>query len=222
MTLNWTTEGDFSEIVDALEEITLMRSCASEEVVIAGAWRFHELSEEVEGTNGAVLRITSEWHLPIASGVDAPIVADRLLDGFGNCWSLTQIERLRGSTRYRCQARRVQIRPEAAEWIDIEKAVWEEVEIEQVATLQISDWIPERQALRGHLWRISSSTQGSSDQTISDQYRIAFTEPVKVTSHHRIKTHVGEIYDVIDQDDNHNLGDLWMVDIEQTNTASAA
>ncbi len=213
--MNWTTEGDFSGVIDTLEEITLLRKSTLEELIIPTAWRFHEISEEEAGTNGLVRRITSEWHLPIESGVNEPMISDRLLDGFGNCWTLTHIERLRGSTRFRCQARRVKIRPEESEWVDIEKAIWEEVDIDQVSTLQITSWVIEFQALRGHLWRVSTSTKGSFDETIVDRYRIAFTEPVAVTPHNRIRTHAGEIYRVVDQSENHALGELWTIDLEK-------
>ncbi len=219
MTSNWNTEGDFAEVVDTLEPVTLLSKGGQEEAIYDKVWKFHVQSTEIQGTEGAVVHLDAVWQLPIDDQLLTPIVGSRLLEEDSTCWVITKVEVLRGRTRIRCEARRVELAVGTAEWLDIERSIWGEVDIEGTLTPQILDWHIVRQALRGHIWSLAISQSGSEGEILQETFRLALTEPYHLTPHHRVRTQAGVIYQVVEGIEAARLGELWIYELRQETNA---
>ncbi|MGL4512304.1 MAG: hypothetical protein ACRCT8_04380 [Lacipirellulaceae bacterium] len=104
MSIAWNAAGDFAEVVDTLESVRLWRAGAASPGAWTTGWRFSQRTP-AEGAS-ALPPVPSKvvWQLPFFEGTAAPAPGDRLIDAAGGDWTLQVVERLRGSTRYRCEA----------------------------------------------------------------------------------------------------------------------
>lgn len=105
MPLSWNTIGDFSQVVDGLEPITLRRAGTMEEVAIAAAWRFSQIQTAAEAGSGFDFQTDCVWQFEWDEEVAPPQVGDDLIDSDDHEWTILQVERLRGPTRWRCLGR---------------------------------------------------------------------------------------------------------------------
>lgn len=202
MTVAWTAGDDFEQAVDTLEEVVVRpRECA--DALSTVGWRFSEELTEVEGSKGAVRAVESVWQLPIPEGgVYSP--GDRLVDVSGRRHILTSVARLRGGTRLRCSARRLEFSPLAAEWFDLERGE-SPAPAPPVAPVA---WSLERGAIRGVAYRTATVDAGAESAPV-ERYRVVLDEPVVATPLHRFRTHAGVIYRVIPQAYSDPLGAGW-------------
>ena len=210
MTLGWKADDDFTQVVDTLETVTLKRAGCSDEVTME-AWRFSDKTNDEPGTEGAVHRSEAIWQLPFIEGTAPPAVGDRLIDGAGACWIVVQVDQFRGETRRRCFTRRVSLRADVAEWMDLEKAVWEPVvpEPDDGPELEITSWQVVRPALRAYAARIETSSDSIAGELAVQKYRITLTEPVEATPNYRFHCHAGRSFRVVEQTIKNDLGEGW-------------
>ena len=220
MSMNWDAEGDFARVVDTLVPITLLSKGGQQETSM-DAWKFRVQVAEIAGTEGDVLHWDAIWQVPSEDSLQIPRVGSRLLESDSTCWILTKVEELQGKTRLRCEARRVELAVGTADWLEVQRSNWEEVDVDGTLTPQIVDWQTEREALRGHIWSIKSKQSGTEGESFTETYRVALTEPYRLTPHHRVMTQAGVIYSVVEGAEVPRLGELWIYDLRrETNAVS--
>lgn len=220
MPMNWNAEGDFAKVVDTLESITLLSRGGQQEANL-NAWKFSEKITEIPGTEGKVLHWDAIWQVPNEDSLYNPIIGSRLLESDNTCWILTSVEELQGKTRLRCEARRVELAVGTADWLEVQHSNWEEVDVEETPTPQVVDWLTEREALRGHIWLNNSEQSGAAGEVLVETYRVALTEPYKLSPHHRVKTQAGVIYSVVAGTEAARLGELWIYGLRRETNAIA-
>lgn len=189
MASGWNVAGDFAEVVDTLESVVWKRRCGDERTV--EAWRFFESTGEASAPELGVRLHDAVWQLPLVEGDDAPAPGDKLIDASGVCWTVWRAEKLRGSTRWRCDARRAVVRRDLVEWIDLEEAIVDTSGPDPV----ITGWRIVRPSLRGAVTWVRSELDEASLETL-DTYQITLTEPVEATGNHRFRTHAGRAFRV--------------------------
>ena len=189
MPIDWDPLGDFDQVVDTLESVTWKRVCEGDEKQV-NAWRFSESASQHPQAGEALTYHDTVWQIPYESGDPGPQVGDRLIEADSTCWTIHKCERLRGPTRYRCEARRVSIRRDLAEWFDLEEAVWD---LSGPAPV-VSGWKVTSPPLRGCAVLLKTEAD-LDDLTSPDEiYLITVTEPLQVTTNHRFRTHAGRIF----------------------------
>ena len=188
--LTWDASGDFLEVVDTLEEITWKDGCGGEEVTL-NAWRFSERSIASPEGSSSFTVFESTWQLQPVAGVESPAVGDRLVESDGICWVITEVKRLRGKTRFSCDARRIVIRRDMSEWIDLQEAQWQ-----AGSPPTIQGWTTVGLPLRGCVELVGSVVDSEDPSSTNQTYRITLSEPVSATGNHRFRTHAGNTYRV--------------------------
>ncbi len=210
MTLGWKAEGDFVQVVDTLESVTLKKvGCIGE--VTMDAWRFSDKTIDEPGTEGAVRRSEAVWQLPFIEGTDPPSVGDRLIDSAGTCWTVVEVDQFRGETRRRCLTRRIALRADVAEWMDLEIATWKPIVPEPPTgpELEIMGWQVVRPALRACATRIETAPDSVAGEPAVQRYRITLTEPIEATPNYRLRSHAGRAFRIIEQTIKDQLGEGW-------------
>ncbi|MEO0529620.1 MAG: hypothetical protein AAF266_03480 [Planctomycetota bacterium] len=121
MPLNWDTDDDFGEVVDTLEPIALRRQGCVDNADTLAAWRFREEASDI---NAGVRKVDLTWQLPLADLPDPPRPGDVVVDEAGLETMLEEIVRLRGSSRYACRGRRIELDRHETERFDIERPIY--------------------------------------------------------------------------------------------------
>lgn len=207
MPIDWDAAGDFELVVDTLEGVVLKRRCGGHDVAV-DAWRFSELAGAPDALGGGVSVRESVWQLAVGAGEAAPEPGDRLIDSGGLCWVVTRAERLRGETRWRCDARRVVLRRDLVEWFDLEEPIVDPGGGEPT----ITGWRVVRAALRGTVTPVRSEQDPATPALTSETYRITLTEPVVATANHRFRTHAGRLFVVAPRLELPGDGLVWEFD----------
>jgi hypothetical protein len=210
MTLEWKAGGDFVQVVDTLESVILKRAGCSEEVMME-AWRFSDKTIDEPGTEGAVRRSEAIWQFPFIDGTDPPRVGDRLIDATSVCWTVVQVDQFRGETRRRCFTRRISLRADVAEWMDLEEAIWDPIAPEPPTgpELEIVDWLLIKPALRAYAARIETALDPVAGEPAVQKYRITLTEPIEATPNYRLRSHTGRSFRIVEQSIKNELGEGW-------------
>lgn len=210
MTLGWKAAEDFIQVVDTLESVTLKRAGCSDELTME-AWRFSDKTNDEPGTEGAVRRSEAVWQFPFIDGTAPPQVGDRLIDTANACWIVVQVDQFRGETRRRCRTRRISLRSDVAEWMDLEEAVWEPIVPEPPTgpELEIANWLLVKPALRAYAAKIEIATDPVGGEPAVQKYRITLTEPIEATPNHRFRSHTGRSFRIVPQSIKNELGEGW-------------
>ena len=90
MPIAWDAAGDFAQVVDGLEPVTLRRAGTLEEVPIAAAWRFSQVQTDAEAGSGFTFQTDCEWQFPWNEAVAPPRVGDDILDDDGHEWTISK------------------------------------------------------------------------------------------------------------------------------------
>ena len=184
MPLNWTADGDFAGVVDTLDSVTLHRVACPGETENVAALRLSETALDPVGHDGAILRADATWQLPVE-----PSPGDRLVDASGGCWTVRTTNRLRSSTRFVCDTRRVRFAPGAAERFDLERP--------NVEAGVIVGWDTVRPALLG---RVINGI-------------VYFLEPIPAAVGDRLRSHRGDEHSVAAVNEPASIGDPYTVEV---------
>jgi hypothetical protein len=122
MPLVWDADGDFVEVIDTLEAVTIERLAGGADVETL-AWRFSEEAMDLATIAGAVVRYDAVWHSSASVSV---AVGDAIVDTADDRWRVYQVNKLRGTTRSVCLTRRTVLRESLLEELDLERPVWGE------------------------------------------------------------------------------------------------
>lgn len=126
MPTSWTAEGDFEEVVDTLEPLTLRRQGRHDPEWTRLCWRFSEVTEDPATVSGLLRRTDTVWQLTLVVGEVPPRPGDLLVDVGGRCMSIKTAEPRQGATRYRCEARHVELAPESAQRFDFQEPIFDD------------------------------------------------------------------------------------------------
>jgi hypothetical protein len=105
MPITWNAAGDFADVVDGLEPVTLRRAGTLVEVPIAAALRFSQMKTAAEAGSGFTFQTDCVWQFEWEDAESPPLVGDDILDADDHEWTILQVERLRAQTRWRCLTR---------------------------------------------------------------------------------------------------------------------
>lgn len=123
MVANWNAVGDFTEVVDTLESVTLIPCEATDHREQIDAWRFSETTSESSIAPAVLTELVTTWQLGFVEGGPLRRPGEKLCDGQGLVSTIRSVRRLQGATRWVCESIRHQVLQEAEEVFDVERPV---------------------------------------------------------------------------------------------------
>lgn len=194
MSLPWSTIGDFDEVVDTLEPVSLRRCGRQSDALVCQGWRFKvEVDKNPLGIKG-FRRIEATWQIPVLPGEAPPRPGDVLVDEQGECFPVRMSTLLRGGTRYVCQTSSIDLVESQSERFDLERPIWQSTSEGSV----IVGWSVVRPAMRGVF-----EMRGDFDETTvpngPEVATLATLSEVRAEAGDRVRRHRGGRYSVVSQ-----------------------
>lgn len=209
MVVAWNASGDFQAVVDTLETVTIVRPGDPAESASLAAWRYEETTSTPWDGGDAVVETQTTWQVPHGIDQAAPKVTERIMDASGRTWVIEQVERLRGSTRYLCEARETVLRRDRSEVFRVERSIWQEGS----EAPELVGWARE-EAILGTK-RLLSSDYGLSGSEVRRRYQIGLVGDIEIGLGHRIIGQQGEILAVMVPSSRPSAGSLLVLEAEQ-------
>lgn len=208
MVIVWDVMGDFEQVVDTLEDVTLYRSDQQDSPVAVRAWRYSDETTSPLAGGTAVRRIDLVWQVTIQPEVPAPAVGDRIVDVNGDSSLIRSVERLQGGTRYRCEVRRTELASASVELFDLERPIWEET--------------AEGPAITG--WQVisagfSGAVNENAPLAAPAEVELAILVSLPVEPGDQVRRHVGGRYDLIAFRPAAEFGDPSWLELRATDDA---
>lgn len=193
MSLEFTTAGDFSEVVDGQEGVTLRRAGGWSELELPAALRSFAKHTEAEPSAGDVVAGDLTWEFELPEGEAAPVVGDEIVDGEACCWRLLEVKRLRLGTRYRCQARCLEIAYRLSHLVTIQAAVLEDLG----SGPEVTGWETIRPTVRARIQPDETEVdQTASPATSERRFRVILGENLALDHSHRLVDPRGNVFEV--------------------------
>lgn len=204
MPLVWDADGDFVEVIDTLEAVTIERLAGGADVETL-AWRFSEEATDLAPISGAVVRYDAVWHSSASVGV---AVGDAIVDAADERWLVYQINKLRGTTRSVCRTRRTVIRESLLEEFDLERPVWGE----GPEGPEIVSWDVVAEDLSGVFVADESFSGGSNAERVT----VFTVDAIGCEAGDRVRRHDGDrVYAIVGQAAPTTAGDVYRVTAEE-------
>ncbi|QDT70474.1 hypothetical protein MalM25_34220 [Planctomycetes bacterium MalM25] len=123
MVISWSPSGDFSEVVDTLESVTILRCDRQGHAVQAEAWRFEEVRADSAQAPGSLWQTITTWQFSLPEVDVSPVPSDRLVDAQGRCATIRSARRQQGATRYVCETVRNVVTAKSRQVFDIQRPI---------------------------------------------------------------------------------------------------
>lgn len=205
----WDAGGDFAEVLDTLEPITILCLGCLDEAVETTAWRFREERIAVADSLAALVRTDVTWQIAIAEGERSPMPGDLVIDSAGGCSVLSDVSPLQGATRHICQATRLEIAPASVERFDLVRPIWTETpEGPVVERFELT-----RPAIAGHLKVLPG------DLAEVETGKLYVVSPLPMVVGDRFHRHRGGEYEITQIDEPATLGRPWVVQVSKVTAA---
>lgn len=130
-------EGDFPQLVESLESVTLSRRASTRTVAISAARRLSTISTEANPSGGLAQQADAIWHLQMPSGESAPKIGDVVVDENGGRWTILETQEFLLLGRWKCVTRELSIAHGCLDRVDIERAIWGDLG----SGPEIVDWV---------------------------------------------------------------------------------
>jgi hypothetical protein len=218
MTTNFDPTADFSQVVDNIETVTLLRRGtmpSAEGTVIQHALRRAVQSGEFAARNrnesrpyinsdGQCVATDSDWHLPAAELTTPPDIGDVILDGDSRRWTILELELVMLRTRWKCFTRELSIAHGLDDTITILKAV------EGVSGTTWRIW---RTGIRARIQPLEVKiNEIDSVRSSTATFRIFLEEDLALDHTHRIRSANGSLYEITSIIGLARLGELQTVE----------
>ena len=204
MSLGWNADGDFVEVIDTLEQVTVERLAGGADVETS-TWRFSEQAVDLADTPGAVVRHDAVWHS--SAGVSVAL-GDAIVDAADERWHVYQVSKLRGTTRSVCRTRRTELSASHLEEFDLERPVWGE----GAEGPEIVDWDVVAEDLSG-VFVVDESIGASG---AAERVTLFTVEAIGCEAGDRLRRHDGDrVYAIVGQTPPATAGDVYRVTAEE-------
>ena len=193
MTISFDPTGDFSNVVDHKEAVTLKRPGSSQTSYTDGALRRAVTTEEAETSQGEYTLSDVVWHLSAADVTDPPRPADIIVDGAGTRWTVIEVAQMTAAARWRCVCRNLAIAHGLDLFVDIERAVY----TKDARGARQTTWHPWRTGLAAKIQAVAAKNSDAHRQDVTlGEYRVFLAESVELDHTHRIKGPDGRRYTI--------------------------
>lgn len=219
--MSFDPSGDFADVVDGLEAVTLSVSGIADQDILK-AKRFQVTNTEVEASNGQVRQGDSVWQWPASETPTRAILGSTITDGDGRVWTIIQIHKQVLSSKWSVVCRELAIEETAATLITIQIATY----VKDVHGAQVASWADLFTSVRAHVQPIEQTTEIEHDADETEElYRIILSEELAITTltaQYRVIDADGAIYSVLKYERLSRIDTLPVIVAERTGTQSSS
>ena len=189
--------GDFVDVVDGLEAVTLYRRGTSTTVTITHALhrpvgRSHR--SEAAASDGRVLLGEKTWHLPLEECATQPAIGDWISDSAAERWTIMEVTRATLGDRWQCRAINLAVAHHLDCWVAIEQAVYTKTDSGTVT----KTWATSPSGLRARIVTdLVEMIMADGARQTQKQYMIYLGEDVALDQTHRIRGPNGSYYRIV-------------------------
>ena len=219
--MSFDPSGDFAEVVDGLEAVTLAVSGLADQSIL-NAHRNQITNAEIEASNGFARQGDTVWQWPVSETPTRPILGSTLTDGDSRTWTILTIFKQVLSSKWSAVCRELAIEETSDTLITIQVATytkgthgapepaWANVYTSVRAKIQAIDQTPE--------------VEHDADET-AEIYRIILAANLSistVSAAYRVIDADGQIYHVIRYEQPSRIDALPVIVAERTGTSSSS
>lgn len=212
MSPTFDPSGDFADVVDGLEPVTVVRRGTSIATAVPHAWRHAASSKEAAPSNGQYVRSDLHWWLPQAECAAAPRLGDEILDASDERWTVLAIAGPGPSGRWRCDCRNLVIAHRLDQAVIIEEVAYSKGE----GGAAVATWTTWRSGVRARIQPAEVQVEDvlRMPQAVK-KYLIFIADELPLTSAHRIKAADGALYRVTGWTAAQRIGELQTIQAER-------
>jgi hypothetical protein len=222
MTINFDPNGDFADVLDGLETVTLRRRGSSQATVVTSALRraattreptLHNRYNTQKQVPAGGLHAASEvsWHLPTEQLSEQPRLGDTILDGEGRRWTILDVQLTTLRTRWQCAACNLAVVYGLDDTVTILAADYAKGE----GGAAEPTWRPCRTGVRARIQPAAADVDSEHEaRRTARRYQIFVEEDVTVGHNQRIQGPDGTIYRVRGSLGAQRIGELQTIDAE--------
>jgi hypothetical protein len=202
MTLSFDPAGDFG-VLDLRQDVLLRnpREPASRTV---SAVRRSATRSDAHASQGRLLSELTVFHIGAEGDVPEPEIGATFTEADGAAWTVVELRREAGGTRWRCLCRRRTVVAEVGEFATLYRAVWQPTE----AGVPVAQWIELRRVPAVRVQPIDDAVARQADALSQSSdtarrratHRAFFVERLEVDDNCRLRAG-GQAYDVVGLDE---------------------
>lgn len=205
--------GDFSDVTDLLEPVTLKDRRGNTLDSIPAAKRLSLSTREAAASGGQYRQGDTTWHLPVDSVTAPPQLGQKIIDSFGDNYTILGIDRIVLDSRYRCISRNLTIAEGLDQLITIQRATWTKGRSGALAATW-SDW---RTGIAARIQAITSRVETRHElKHTRVTHQIFLSEPIAVDQNTRVIGPDGAVYDVVRYEKPDRIDKLPLIEAQQS------
>jgi hypothetical protein len=222
MSVDFDPAGDFADVTDGLETVTLRRRGSGDATVVTHALRRAASTREATLHNrfntrketpssGRYTASEVSWHLPNGQLSAAPRLGDAIIDAEGRRWTILHVQLTTLRTRWQCAACNLAVVYGLDDTITILKATY----VKGEGGAAEPTWRPWKTGVRARI-QPSTADVGTEHQARKTTCRcqIFVEEDLALDHHHRIQGPDGTLYQVRATLGADRIGELQAIDAE--------
>jgi hypothetical protein len=206
----WNMGDDFTEVVDHLTPVTLVRRDGSPTVEVPHALRRVVKTREAQRSAGRYMANDAVWHLSRAELSEPPCLGDRILDVAGRAWTILEVQSVCQGTRWRCATRNLVIACGLDQTIEIEQATF----TKKPSGAMEPVWQTWRTGLAARIQPRKAKVDGQQGRLeTTRRFTVFLAENVPVSHTHRIRGPYGTVYRILASRRAERIDALMEIDV---------
>ena len=193
MTTAFDPQGDFEQITDQLEAVTLRRADGSAFAAIGAALRRAVTTREAAASDGRYTASDVRWHLPAAELAAPPRLGDRIVDATAGCWTILETRLQTCGSRWECVTRNLALAGGLTSFVTILR----EVAVKGASGAVEPTYVPLASAVAARIQELSSRRREEHGrQSGIVEAKIYLAEQILVDNGCRVQAADGTLYEV--------------------------
>jgi len=203
--------GDFPNVVDGLEPLTLQRRGAVLGTV-AHAWCGPVAEREAAAGGGSLVSSDIHWHLPKAECPASPALGDVLVDSDGGRWTVLAVTESAAAARWNCTCRNLVVAHGLNDVVTIQRAEYAKDAGGAVA----EQWHTWRTGVRARIQPLAAQVNaaGGLRRTVR-RYRVYLAEDLELDHKCRIVAPDAAVYRIVGSTGAEQIGALQTIEAER-------
>jgi hypothetical protein len=212
MALPFDPGGDFLDVVDGFQPVTLVRPGSSATTAVEHALRRAIRTREAQASQGQYTSGDVIWQIPAAEAPEAPRLGDAIVDASGRRWTILNVRAATRDSRWRCITRDLAIAHRLDEAIRIERATY----AKGPSGAEEPTWRLWKSGVRARIQPVGAEVQRRHERTAAvTAYRIFVAEDPELDPHCRVRGPDGTVYRVIGFHKAERIDALAQIDAER-------
>jgi len=219
--MTWDPSGDFADVMDGLEAVTLSVSGLDDQSIL-NAHRNQVSNVEIEASNGLARQGDTIWQWPLSETPTRPVLGSTITDGDGDAWTILEIHEQVLASKWSALCRELAIEETSDTLITIQSASYSK----GVHGAAVPTWTNAFTNVRARIQPISQTVEVDHDaDETAELYRIILAADLAISTlgaDYRVIDADGQIYSVISYEAPSRIDTLAVITAQRTGTSSSS